>query len=54
MREGVVAGSFLGPLLFALVLHPVLSEVAGLRAAGGLELANAYLDDLAWLVKLPL
>ena len=39
-------GDPLGPLLFALALQPLLSELASSRAPGRLELVFSYLDDL--------
>ena len=38
-------GDPLGPLLFALVLHPVLAKLASTQGAEALGLTLAYLDD---------
>ena len=39
-------GDNLGPLLFALALHPTLERLAALRSTAGLDIVAAYLDDV--------
>ncbi len=44
---GVQQGDNLGPLLFALALHPTLEKLAELKGtSGGLDIVAAYLDDV--------
>ena len=45
-EKGVQQGDPIGPMLFALALHPLLQEVNNGRSEGGLELNYSYLDDL--------